>query len=102
MVDGLNFSETTMVFDCCDVVALIKKVSMVAYVLKLVVKKGIQTGYTSVVRGEILYVLKCIQTKVRIREAGLCYEEIPVVYKNKNMFLFKLNLQLQSHGNKVE
>ena len=46
-----------------------------------------QPGYTALIRGEVLYLIRCVPVRVYWRPAGLCYQEIPVSYLNISCFL---------------
>ena len=46
-----------------------------------------QVGFSAIVRGEILYLIKCVPIRVFWRETGQCYQEIPVQYLNNSYFL---------------
>lgn len=61
-----------------------------------------QPGYTATLLGEILYLIKCVPIEVEIRKADLCFNELPVAYKNRSMFMTPMNHLLQPHGKVVE
>ena len=46
-----------------------------------------QPGYSSLVRGEVLYLIQCVPVQVYWRHTGVCYQEIPVTYLNYSCFL---------------
>lgn len=61
-----------------------------------------EPGYTAVLLGEVVYLVKCVPTEVQIRESTVCYNELPVIYMNKSMFMTPQNHLLQPHGTIVE
>lgn len=60
-----------------------------------------QAGYTAINRGEVIYLIKCIPVIVSILETDLCYNEIPVLYKNKTMYLKPATRILSIYGNPI-
>lgn len=61
-----------------------------------------EPGYTAVLLGEVVFLIKCVPTEVQIRETSICYNELPVMYKNQTRFMTPLNHLLQPHGTVVE
>lgn len=46
-----------------------------------------ESGYTAVLRGEVIYLIKCAPKLVEIREDPNCYQEIPAQWNNRSVFL---------------
>ena len=44
-------------------------------------------GYTAVAAGEVIHLIKCVPVECKIRHTELCYNELPVTYKNVSVFL---------------
>jgi len=44
-------------------------------------------GYTAVAAGEVIYLIKCMSVNCKIRHTSECYNELPIEYQNKSMFL---------------
>lgn len=61
-----------------------------------------EPGYTAVLLGEVVFLIKCVPTEVKIRETELCYNELPVLHKNQSVFMTPLNHLLQPRGTVVE
>nr|DBA44219.1 TPA_asm: glycoprotein [Doliuvirus atrichopogon] len=55
-------------------------------------------GYTAVVAGESIYVIKCEPVYVIMRQTKLCYQEIPVYYNNKTAFMTPVTKIIQYEG----
>lgn len=62
-----------------------------------------EPGYSSVVMGEVVFLVKCVPVEVQLRLVeGSCYNELPVEYRNVSMFMTPLNHILQPYGAEVE
>ncbi|KYN50093.1 hypothetical protein ALC62_00121 [Cyphomyrmex costatus] len=46
-----------------------------------------EPGYTAVLSGEALHLVKCIPVKCKLRHAEHCYTELPVTHRNVSFFL---------------
>lgn len=44
-------------------------------------------GYTAVTAGEVIYIIKCVPVRCRVRRTENCYNELPVTYQNTSYFL---------------
>lgn len=44
-------------------------------------------GYTAITAGEIIYIIKCVPVKCKVRQTELCYNELPVIHNNASYFL---------------
>ncbi|XP_067204509.1 uncharacterized protein [Linepithema humile] len=44
-------------------------------------------GYTAVTAGEIIHLIKCVPVECKIRHTEHCYNELPINYNNKSMFM---------------
>nr|QMU95542.1 putative glycoprotein [Panonychus citri mivirus] len=61
-------------------------------------------GSTSIIRGEVAYVIKCqpVQVLFRANQEKICYNEIPVYYNNTEMFIQPKNHNLIKYGKQIE
>ncbi|XP_057319183.1 uncharacterized protein LOC130664100 [Microplitis mediator] len=59
-------------------------------------------GYYTVIAGEVVHVIKCIGVPVKKRQAEVCYQELPVTYKNESYFLTPKSRTLTKKGTIVE
>ncbi|KYN50086.1 hypothetical protein ALC62_00114, partial [Cyphomyrmex costatus] len=46
-----------------------------------------EPGYTAVLSGEVLHLVKCIPVECKLRQAEHCYSELPVTHANTSFFL---------------
>ncbi|KYN22230.1 hypothetical protein ALC57_05377 [Trachymyrmex cornetzi] len=46
-----------------------------------------EPGYTAVVSGEVLHLIKCVPVECKLRHTSQCYNELPVTHNNASMFL---------------
>lgn len=44
-------------------------------------------GYTAVVAGEVIHIIKCLPVQCKVRHVQTCYNELPVTYRNTSYFL---------------
>jgi hypothetical protein len=58
-------------------------------------------GYMSLLAGEVVHILKCAAVEVRVRPTLDCYQELPVLYKNKTMYLSPKTHILREYGTKT-
>jgi hypothetical protein len=59
-------------------------------------------GYTAIVKGEVIYLVKCHPTPVTIRETQKCYNSLPVLVNNQSMFLTPRTRIMTPVGEEVE
>lgn len=55
-------------------------------------------GYTAITTGEVLHLIKCVPVECRVRQAENCYNELPVTYQNKSLFLLPRSRILTKTG----
>lgn len=60
------------------------------------------SGYTAVIAGEVIYIIKCSPTYVTLALTDKCYQEIPVIANNQRMFLSAVTHILQRRGTEIE
>ena len=58
-------------------------------------------GYSSVLRGEVLHLIKCVPVSVYVRATSNCYFELPVSYLNESIYMNPRSRILTFHGGKV-
>ncbi|KYM93373.1 hypothetical protein ALC62_16025 [Cyphomyrmex costatus] len=46
-----------------------------------------EQGYTAVISGEALHLVKCIPVECKLRQVDECYNELPVSHRNASLFL---------------
>ncbi|XP_070168029.1 uncharacterized protein [Polyergus mexicanus] len=46
-----------------------------------------EPGYTAIMAGEAMHLIKCVPAECRLRSVEGCYNELPVTYKNQSVFL---------------
>lgn len=46
-----------------------------------------EPGYMAVITGEVVHIIKCVSTEVKVRHVKECYMELPVSRGNKSFFL---------------
>jgi hypothetical protein len=61
-----------------------------------------QPGTTALLRGEALYLIKCSPVVVSFRPTTRCYQEIPVDYNNKSMFLVPKSRILKEYAEEID
>lgn len=59
-------------------------------------------GITAVLRGEAIYLIKCVPVSVEHFPSSTCYQEIPVTYKNKTMYLKPRSRILTEIGTEID
>lgn len=55
-------------------------------------------GYTAVIMGEVIYIIKCKPVYVILRHTQVCFQELPIIYKNESYFLTPKTRLTQKHG----
>jgi len=55
-------------------------------------------GYTAVMAGEALHLVKCLAVECRVRPTDTCYNKIPVTYKNQSLFMLPRTRILTKKG----
>lgn len=58
-------------------------------------------GYTAMVAGEVIYLVKCQAVSVIKANTNDCYLEFPIVYKNQTFFMTPKTRLIQSKGTQV-
>uniref|UniRef100_A0ABD2X044 Uncharacterized protein n=1 Tax=Trichogramma kaykai TaxID=54128 RepID=A0ABD2X044_9HYME len=58
-------------------------------------------GYTGVVAGEVLHIIKCLRVETQIRPTDECYEQVPVIYNNETLFLSPRTRILVGNGKQI-
>lgn len=58
-------------------------------------------GYTGVVAGEVIYVVQYNPVEVSVRRVSQCFNELPVTYNNKSMFMTPRSHLLMSVGTEL-
>lgn len=62
-----------------------------------------EPGMTAAIKGEVVYVMKCLQVPVNLRDhGGRCYQELPVTYNETDMFMKPRTRLLVQYGTEVE
>lgn len=56
------------------------------------------TGYTAVVTGEVIHLIKCLPVTCKIRHLNECYNELPVIYQNETLFMLPRSRILTTTG----
>lgn len=60
-------------------------------------------GYMAHISGEIIHIVKCLPVEVLVRNnASVCYKQIPVIYKNQEMFLTSKTKILIKHASEIK
>lgn len=55
-------------------------------------------GYTAVVTGEVIHLIKCLAVTCRVRHMDECYNELPVMHKNESLFMLPRSRILTKTG----
>ncbi|KAL7304774.1 hypothetical protein TKK_0003003 [Trichogramma kaykai] len=55
-------------------------------------------GWTGIVSGEIIYLIKCLRVMTDLRKTNICYEQLPVTFQNQSMFLAPRTRILVTNG----
>lgn len=55
-------------------------------------------GYTAVIAGEVIHLIKCVPVECKIRHTEDCYNELPVTHKNQSYFLLPRSRILTRKG----
>nr|UKS70437.1 G protein [Nuomin virus] len=61
-----------------------------------------QPGVTAVLRGEVVYMVKCAPVSVTYMATGKCYQEIPVTYNGTAAFLKPRSRILTRYGTEID
>lgn len=61
-----------------------------------------QVGSMGRVIGEVLYIIRCIPKMVEYRNSETCYQELPVIYRNRSMFMMPVSHIIQEHGTELD
>lgn len=59
-------------------------------------------GFTAVSMGEVVHIIQCVPVDVQVRKTAECYNELPVTYLNKSLFVTPRSRILLSHGTQVD
>nr|DAZ90399.1 TPA_asm: putative glycoprotein [Belostoma flumineum mononega-like virus] len=59
-------------------------------------------GVTAVTKGEVLYLIKCAPVVVQFRTDSRCFQEIPVVYNNKSVYLAPRTRIIREYAEEIE
>ena len=60
-----------------------------------------EPGYTVLVRGEVIYIIKCTPVQVLVRTTTYCGHELPVSYLNELCFMIPRSHVLTRHVERV-
>uniref|UniRef100_A0AAN0N745 Glycoprotein n=1 Tax=Rocky Ridge virus TaxID=3139880 RepID=A0AAN0N745_9VIRU len=61
-----------------------------------------QPGITAVLRGEVVYMVKCAPASVEYRASSSCYQEIPVTYNGTKAFLKPRSRIITTYGTEID
>lgn len=59
-------------------------------------------GYTAIIAGEVAHIIKCIPVDVMIRSTNTCYQELPVTFARRSMFLAPKTRILKRTGTPID
>ncbi|KAL7295081.1 hypothetical protein TKK_0011549 [Trichogramma kaykai] len=59
-------------------------------------------GYTGIVSGECIHLIKCLRVETLLRATENCYEQLPVTFQNQSMFLAPRMRILVTNGKEVQ
>ncbi|CAB0042576.1 unnamed protein product, partial [Trichogramma brassicae] len=59
-------------------------------------------GYTGIVSGECIHLIKCLRVEILLRATDNCYEQLPVTFQNQSMFLAPRTRILVTNGKEVQ
>lgn len=55
-------------------------------------------GYTAITAGKVIYIVKCVPVKCKVRQTEQCYNELPVTQNNASYFLAPRSRILTKEG----
>lgn len=61
-----------------------------------------QPGITAVLRGEVVYMVKCAPVSVDYRASSACFQEIPVTYNGTQVFLKPRSRIITTYGTEID
>ena len=59
-------------------------------------------GYKTILSGQVLYIFKCEVVKVKARRTSKCYKQLPVIYKEQDVFVEPNSMSIMSAGTEIE
>src|SRR5258705_8966944 len=74
---------------CQNERAFLKQLLALATLEPMLLASGLNKGpgYVSIRRGQVIYLMKCKSTEVRLRSTLKCYQDIPIWLGNQSMFV---------------
>ena len=59
-------------------------------------------GYKTILSGQVLYIFKCELVKVKARRTSKCYKQLPVIYKDQEVFVEPNSMSIMTAGTEIE